>query len=969
MAMYRFFQTGEESVWTPITDGPNVVEDAKRQGAKKLTILAVDKPLDETDARRGNSYKGPLYFDIDLPDVEHAIASALSLVDKLITNYQTPIEAIQIYASGKKGLHVIVDQRAFMSRRTAVKDLPLIYKAMATELYVSGLDLSPYAVGKNNTFRIANVKRYDGNYRVPLRYHELKELDGAGYLKMVAAPRHEVTFPAYEGQHSVALNMLYAMSSDKVARYEKELTERGRGLVQGQLQQIADHAPPCVEELAFQHKLATTATFNDVALNLALWAARAGVPEIERDRIFAMTSDNAEPSTRYPTARARRQELEGKYRFAVNSPEYKFGCGAMRSLVKAGRRICEGCVLENNCKSSTAAEFYSDMAERLGITSNESGYLKLHGKGKTEPISTFTLAAEASYMEDQPDGTGVRRRGTLCRVMRQGEELGQVVMDESSWSSKNSFLRALEGIPGVYYTGGDAEIQKIKMLVFIEEESMPEIYQVNAAGIHIDRRKEADVITYVEPGKSLNNLHMVDTHRLSKALPLPPNLFKQLPMQSADLPIDQTLANLCRSNEATTVAVILGWFVACHLKAHLRTLYGQFPLLSVWGAAGSGKSKMAELCAALFGMNCTERSKASCPTLNRFNAIELLSGTTSIPRLCEEYNKDKMPEQQYVMLGELFKALWNAEAAQRGTVVPGAGRNGAISMEIPLTAPAVLLSEQQPKMPALRERSLVVMMKKAGRRKDEFMKAWDGRANLMRLGQYLMQDALKLQVDKAQAMFRAQQDCVGDQWDDRPRYSLQVIHMALEWLIGICANQRLNDSVIELRRLKQSLLKVTQQPADEHAHEPATGVVLARREQSEIDLFLVRLNDISVESGAVIADSLITKQPSQGRRVWINPRYDYKVAGDTLYLWAKNCHSRFVEWTRVMGVRTPLAEFNDLKNLIEHEPYFLGWKKLEGFAFGEPALILSIDEMAKRGIDITGMKEVADILATVDLEA
>jgi hypothetical protein len=193
--------------------------------------------------------------------------------------------------------------------------------------------------------------------------------------------------------------------------------------------------------------------------------------------------------------------------------------------------------------------------------------------------------------------------------------------------------------------------------------------------------------------------------------------------------------------------------------------------------------------------------------------------------------------------------------------------------------------------------------------------------------------------------------------------------MALEWLTGVCANQRLNDSVTELRRLKHALLKVTQQPAAEQAHEHVTGVVLARREQSEIDLFLIRLNDLAVESGAVIADSIATKQPAQGRRVWVNPRYDYKVAGDQLYLWAKNCHSRFVEWTRVMGIRTPLAEYNDLKHLIEHEPYFLGWKPLESFAFGEPALILSISEMAKRGINVTGMKEVADILGSVDLEA
>lgn len=968
MAMYRYFQTEEDSVWQILQDSPTVVEDAKRQGAKKLTILAVDAPLGIEDAKKGHNYKGPLYFDIDLPSVADAIASALALIDKLTDHYQTPLEAIQIYASGKKGLHVLVDQRAVMARRSAVKDYPLIQKAMAAELYVSGLDLAPYALGKNNTFRIANVKRYDGNYRVPVRYHELKELDAEGYKRLVSAPR-DITFPPYEGEYSVPLNVLFASCSDKVARYERELTERSRVLQQGALDKISQHAPPCVEELAYQRGLSGTANFNDVALNLALWAARAGVPDIERDRVFALTSDSAEPSTRYPTPRARRQELEGKYRFALNSGDYKFGCGAMRSLLKAGRRICSGCPLEDSCKSSTAAEFYSDMAERQGVIPSESGYQKLLGKGKAENMTTFLLQAEAAYMEEMPDGTGARRRGTLCRITRYGEDLGMVVMDEGAWNSKSSFLKALEGIPGVYFTGGDADVQKIKMLVFVGDGEMPEIYQTNAAGMHIDDHKGSEVMTYVEPGKSLNSLHMVDTHRLSKSIPLPPTLFKQLPLAEADQPVEQTLANFSRSNEPVVMALVLGWFVGCHLKAHLMSLYGQFPLLCLWGASGSGKSKISELAACIHGLNCTKRSKANMSTMNRFNAIELLSGTTTVPRLCEEYNKDKMSEQQYLMLGELFKAVWNGEAASRGTVVPGA--KGAVSIEIPLVAPVLTMSEQQPKMPALRERALVVMVKKATRKPAEFEAAWDGRMSLMRLGQHLMQLALKMPTSQVKARLEAQRDKVGRQWDDRPRYSLQVVHMALAWLGEVCGEMKMPEAQREIARLKAALAKITgAQTAEikEELQAPGQQSLLARSDQSEIDLFLAKVNDLAVESGAVLADTIANRTPAGGRKLWISPRVDFQVAGDQLYLWSKTCHARYLEWVRSAGLRTPLADYSDVKNLVEHEPYFVGWRSLTGFAFGEPALVLSISELEKRGVHVNGMREVYDALGKVELE-
>lgn len=960
MAMYRFFQKEEEGVWHPIKDGKNVIEDAKRQGAKKLTIMAVDKPLDSEDAKKGNSYKGPLYFDIDLPNVEDAIASALALIDKLTKVYETPLEAIQIYASGKKGIHVLVDQRAFMGRRTAVKDLPLIYKQMAADLYVSGLDLSPYSVGRNNTFRIANVKRYDGNYRVPVRFHELQGLTAEGYALLVSAPRHEITFAEYEGDYSVNLSLLYATCAERLVRMEKEFASRLRDTQQGSLETISDKAPPCVEALAFNKGLSGNTSFNDVALALGIWTARAAVPDHERDRIFALTADNTPPSDRYPNSRARRNELEGKHRFMVNSPDYKFGCGHMRSLVKSGRKICEGCPLENNCKASTAAEFYSDMATRLGIAKNEAGYIKVHNGGKVEPISTFTLVAEASYMEEQTDGTGNRRKGTLCSLLRMGDTLGQVVLDESCWASKSSFIRALEGIPGAYYTGGDAEIQKIKMLVFIEEESMPEIYQVNAAGIHLDRRQGADVITYVEPGKSLNNLSMVDTHRLNKPVPQQPSLFKQKGAESSDLRIDQALANLCRSNEKELVAVILGWYVSCYLKAHLRELYNQFPLLCLWGASGSGKSGMAELCANLHGINTTQTSKASLPNLNKFNAIELFTSTTTVPRLCEEYNKDKMPEQHYLMLGELFKALWNSEAAARGTVVQG---KGAISVQHPLTSPVVFMCEHEPKMPALCERTLVIHLTKVTRKRDPFRLAQEGREHLARLGQYLMQETLKLSVVKVRSMFDAQAASVSQDWDDRPRYSLQVVHTALQWLLEVCGKLRLADSAVEVRKLKDALTEITAGQVDQFVERRSP--IRAGRPQSEVDLFLMKINDLAVESGATLADSIIHKVVTPGRRIWVNPRFDYQVAGDNLYLWAKKCHSSFNEWSRMMGQRPALAEWSDLRKLVEHEPYFVEWKGLPDFAFGEPAMVLSISALKERGIDVNGMRQVYDKLGKV----
>jgi hypothetical protein len=47
------------------------------------------------------------------------------------------------------------------------------------------------------------------------------------------------------------------------------------------------------------------------------------------------------------------------------------------------------------------------------------------------------------------------------------------------------------------------------------------------------------------------------------------------------------------------VADLLGWFVACHYRSAYLYLFHQFPLLQVYGTAGSGKSQTVKMLAHL----------------------------------------------------------------------------------------------------------------------------------------------------------------------------------------------------------------------------------------------------------------------------------------------------------------------------------------------------------------------------------
>ena len=208
--MFKYYQTNNKSKWSIISDNENVEETAIGKGATKLTILSVSEDITPEVDSKSIKYKGPFYADIDMKnDLSKAALSCKNLVDSL-TKKQVSLESIEIFASGSKGFHVIVPPTVFSTGRP-LKSLPSIYKEMALALYVPGMDLQVYCGGKGNSWKIENVQREDGNYRVRVSYEEVLEIieDPNVYKSLVKAPR---SFPQSEGrpERSSELEALFA---------------------------------------------------------------------------------------------------------------------------------------------------------------------------------------------------------------------------------------------------------------------------------------------------------------------------------------------------------------------------------------------------------------------------------------------------------------------------------------------------------------------------------------------------------------------------------------------------------------------------------------------------------------------------------------------------------------------------------------------------------------------------------------
>ncbi|MFD2883210.1 hypothetical protein ACFS4T_11640 [Pseudomonas lini] len=104
--------------------------------------------------------------------------------------------------------------------------------------------------------------------------------------------------------------------------------------------------------------------------------------------------------------------------------------------------------------------------------------------------------------------------------------------------------------------------------------------------------------------------------------------------------MDQALFHLLKINQKYEVGLLIGWCVAAHFKTHFMHQFSQFPILCLWGSAGSGKSKTAGVITCLNGTDYIQKdSGVSAPSTSHYGMLEYLSNTTTVPRIIEEFNK------------------------------------------------------------------------------------------------------------------------------------------------------------------------------------------------------------------------------------------------------------------------------------------------------------------------------------------
>lgn len=211
----------EKDAWREVPEGdlPSVIASGQ---ARFHTILSTTF----RDGSPGAAYRGPFYLDVDVKEEQGGIAVATQATNRLadkLADKGVDLAQCRLFASGGKGYHIEVPSEIFRDGgdpATGTPALAAIYRDMADSIYVEGLDLAVYSGSKGRQWRIPNVDRGNGRYKVPITLAELRSMTPEGYAALTSSPRPAVATDQPTIAAGLALEFVNA--SQKVAAITKK---------------------------------------------------------------------------------------------------------------------------------------------------------------------------------------------------------------------------------------------------------------------------------------------------------------------------------------------------------------------------------------------------------------------------------------------------------------------------------------------------------------------------------------------------------------------------------------------------------------------------------------------------------------------------------------------------------------------------------------------------------------------------
>lgn len=776
-------------------------------------------------------YSGPFYVDFDSDDIEDVIQDFRKFLIMLRDTHGFNLEEGQYFASGGKGFHLLINPRSFVHKYSAQGycGLPAIYKLMASDFAVDAVDTAVYTARKGRMFRTPNVERPDkkGIYKVPLTADEALNMTVELYRELIKAPRHIP--PPLEPTINSSLSTLWAISKDTV---DKAIKDRKTPKAdENLLRRFGSEYPPTLQMIMRGESLSGEVGFNKIAMQLSISAIALG--KLDGDEFVAacegLCQSHQSNGYRYNTPEKRRVELLRMYNSMASDPCYRFSIGGVKSLLETGAATPDfddgGVVVEPDEEGSADLDTSITMGIRVnqhGIykKSEEHGVIKISAVGLTNPVLLWDVSADQTV-------------GFEVDTFVDGHRLGRRIIPMDSFSSRAQLLRFTLSLGGCSVSASDAQAGALADILRTRAHKNGGIvFTTRREGLDLVRTPDGEYdYIWADRNAVVSRRNVAYKLRISKDTE---GQYKTDLIQSPPL-VDSPEArgffrHLFHINTPETIGRIAGWMFAAFYTQIIRKAYKKFPVLQVYGQAGSGKSATIQLMSMLHYYT-EDPTLLTAGNTTRW-AIDLwASSSASIPLILDEYKPRQMRKDILDKIRDTIRNNYiGAATSSRGNLSRESGASSLTASSPLNVAPICFMGEALEPESAIVERSVIVPMNKLGKRghSGDFKFCLRNTKMLSGLGRIIIDYGLKADIDRVRAALDAHQEAlgasIGEDSDDatRPLFNVAVVLFGLD-VARFALSKVFADGEFdaEIDRLKEAITSKTESLIVKAMSEPA----------------------------------------------------------------------------------------------------------------------------------------------------
>ena len=961
--MYYFlqFRPDKKEAWRLYTEEQLQNSDLPGPPAFQ-TVLMVDQNPEEVTENGLNAietvkYYGPMYWDFDdADDIDRVLGDVNAVLDYLINKLDIPEQFIHCYLSGGKGVHITVPAQVFGVKKPTCY-LPMIYREiMLSSLVGAGLespctvDEGVYSCGRGRMWRCEGVARPgSGTYKVATTPEELAMMDSDEYHAIVASPRPKAATPG-PGKSVTFPKAEQLLKHAKLSATRKVKAMNEACVVPKEVLREWDGIPGCIKTLIEDGDCANS-NWNQAAMQLAAYiAARYEKSEEDEymEQLVRPFAKNVESSSR-PSELERVKHVRGQLNRAFGG-SVKFAPGALIATIGNACRQCPVCRPDiasgaSSQEDAEAGNFNTDVKIRW----DPSGYYLVGEEGGGRQLTNFTFwpSLEVYELEQFTNADGLtayrktERKEMVGKLIVAGSDTAEeVTISERAWSSKRDLISAIKGRDAAVY-GGDGEIQKLLVAILkfsrdrTEDKELEKMVGASVCGIVLDRNGKSTVAHYVEAGTAITSKGGRSQFRFNGNARQSPSLIGHVdPVRGGDEELETAIRALCGVNDPIQVALLMGWFAACHFRQHIQFEEPQFPLLNICGNSGSGKSCLAVLFAMINGIDYTKAELQNVEVGTMYPLTKYVSSSTTVPRVIEEVNPVIIGATKYNQILGIFKAAWSHSPIQRGRV--GGDRELSVSEER-ISSPIAYCSEQSATVPSLRNRTVEVRLQAKALQNQKYRESYrtavKNRQALLRLARGMVTVALHTSPKALLEIHHSKDELIHRGIDERPRWCFMTCLTGLHMMMHTMRHFEVG-GIDDVQGLYDQLVNYLGGRVTE---------VERGKSASEVDLVLDTLNTMA--------------DPHFDERKRLMPGKQYWRQGDSLYLVLQTCLPRYHAYTRDIGGQAVIRSYNQLTSLIEGEVYF---DRVEQHPLREQKVdvfVISIKKLAEKGTLLNNFEE------------